>query len=359
MLWRRREISYAARRVWRRGGGGVKVSRWGAAALLMGVAGCTSAEGRPKEERLISRAADFEASYALIGAGSVTRTWRDQGELVSKDFVIDRPFYLKRHEVTVGEWTQLMGHDPSPFKGCGPDCPVVNVSWYDGIDYMNKLSIREGLRPCYEDRPCEELLGPECNERHKAECPLCEPIARRIRWRLDCDGYRYPTEAEWQLAAQGGVASGQSSYIGPLTLLGERHSPNLDTIAVYSGNSGATYEGAIPCADMTERQYHADYCGPAPVGTKQPNAYGLYDMMGNVEEWTWGERLWDTGLRQPDIVDKADGGSLTTWFSACRMFVGCSWRDTVVDCFLEGYSCNTPEVKAPVLGLRPAKNQKR
>jgi formylglycine-generating enzyme required for sulfatase activity len=329
--------------------------RWSVVALCC-VVGCTSPEGRAPKERLIGGDADFEANYALISPGTVTRVWSSQGERMSMEFVIDRPFYLKRHEVTVREWMELMDDNPSPFTGCGLDCPVVNVSWYDGIDFMNKMSIREGLRPCYEDRPCEELLGPGCEERRRETNPD-DPLPRRIRWRLDCDGYRYPSEPEWQLAAQGGAATSQDSYIGPLTLLGDHDSPNLNTIAVYSGNSGVTYEGGAPCSELTEGLH--DYCGPAPVGTKLPNAYGLYDMMGNVYEWTWGERLWDTNQGQPDMIDERVGGGLTTYFSTCRTYRGCSWASIVVACFLDGYSCNIPSARASSVGFRPAKNQKR
>lgn len=312
------------------------------------LAGCTGGEERGSEVSLTA-SERFESRYALIPAGAVTREWGPVGDWQWRGVRIKEPFYLKRHEVTVREWIMLMGENPSQFVGCGLDCPITNVSWFDGIDYMNKLSLQEGLTPCYEDAPCEELRGPGC-----------EPSPRRVRWRLSCDGYRYPTEPEWMWASQGGVDSYQDSYIGPLTVLGEHHSPELDTIAVYGGNSGAHYDGAMPCDHIPERQYIADRCGPAPVGSKRPNAYGLYDMIGNVEEWTWGHNVWrESNIIHHDIFSAEDGGSLTTLFSSGRAFRGCSWRSSVAQCRLESRSGISPDMKSPLQGFRPARNYKR
>ena len=137
---------------------------------------------------------------------------------------ISRAFWLKKTEVTQGEWLATMGKNPAYFKSCGESCPVEQVTWFDAVAYCNTLSRSEGLEECYVG---EKFTG------------------------LDCSGYRLPTEAEWEYAARAGAAEA-------------RHGP-LGDVAWFSENS----------ARSTKR-----------VSTMLPNRWGLSDMLGNVWEWT-------------------------------------------------------------------------
>jgi formylglycine-generating enzyme required for sulfatase activity len=136
---------------------------------------------------------------------------------------ISRPFWLQATEVTQGQWQALMGTNPSYFDGCGRDCPVEEVNWEDAVAYLNSLSDQEGLARCYD------------GDRFKG---------------LGCEGYRLPTEAEWEYAARAGTT-------------GARYG-DLDAIAWYDGNAGRRTR---------------------PVGHKSPNGWGIHDMLGNVWEW--------------------------------------------------------------------------
>jgi formylglycine-generating enzyme required for sulfatase activity len=177
---------------------------------------------------------------------------------------ITRPFYLGVHEVTQGQYQAVMGQNPSHFKGSA-ELPVEQVSWMDAIRFCNKLSEREGGTPYYR----------------------IEGNAVTI---AGGDGYRLPTEAEWEYACRAGTTT-RFSFGDDENALGQ--------YAWFSANSG--------------NQTH-------PVGQKQPNAFGLYDMHGNVWEWCWD--VYDAGYyKRTPAVDPP--GPRAAWVRVLR---GGSWN---------------------------------
>ena len=141
---------------------------------------------------------------------------------------LTRGFAVGATEVTQGLYEAVMGENPSSFKG--DDRPVERVSWLEAVKFCNALSEREGLTPAYR------ISGDT------------------VTWTREADGYRLPTESEWEYAARGG---GSHLYSG---------SDDLGAVGWYSSNSSS--------------ETHT-------VGELDANGYGLHDMSGNVWEWAW------------------------------------------------------------------------
>ena len=165
---------------------------------------------------------------------------------------ISKSFWMGKYPVTQGFWEEVMGYNNSKFQG--DDHPVEKVSWFDCIQFCNQLSEKEGLQPVYHVSGAEV----SCN------------------W--DASGYRLPTEVEWEYAARssGNIptakARPEGGTVGWDAARGEQKSTlyagsnTSDSVAWYSTNSEKSTQ---------------------PVGEKEPNAFGLHDMAGNVWEWVW------------------------------------------------------------------------
>ena len=254
-----------------------RTALWLAGLLLAGVLGCS----REEEPQPAAAAAAPKGPPAEITTPSgVQMVLVPGGEFTMGDGggaddekpphkVRVSPFYMDKFEVTQKSYQELMGTNPSKFKQ--PDRPVEQVSWFNAVKYCNMRSLREGLTPCYDLKTLR-----------------CDPGA---------DGYRLPTEAEWEYACRAGTQSDYSFSGGPSRL-------------VAYGWFKANAQGSSQ-----------------PVGQKRPNPWGLYDMHGNVAEWC--HDVYDEGYyaRSPaeDPMGPADGdervlrgGSWAVDADACR-----------------------------------------
>lgn len=159
--------------------------------------------------------------------------------------------FVSKYQTTQIRWKEIMGTDPSKFKG--DRRPVESISWIEALEYCNKLSEHYGLQPVYKIEN-NKLVAVIHNDGEEVYPDLADFSKT--------EGYRLPTELEWEWFARGGEIAIQDGTFN----FGCSGSDNIDEVAWYGGNSG----------DET----HA-------VGNKKPNQLGLYDCSGNVDEWCY------------------------------------------------------------------------
>ena len=205
---------------------------------------------------------DVPDGYVLVEGGTF-RMGSTDGDSDEKPVhsVTVGSFYMKATEVTQKEWREVMGSNPFAFEG--DDRPVESVSWFDAVKYCNALSKKEGRTPVYR------ING------------------NSVTANWNADGYRLPTEAEWEYAARGGKSSKRYKYSG---------SNSVGSVGWYDDNSGSKTNS---------------------VGQKQANELGLYDMSGNVLEWCWDWYGDYSSGQQTDPIGPSSGSR--------RVYRGGSW----------------------------------
>ena len=188
-----------------------------------------------------------------------------------------QPFLIGKFQVTQAVYTSVTGQSPFGFKG--PQKPAERVSWLEAVAFCNRLSRAAGLSPCYTLTDDSAEIDTQAN------------------------GYRLPSDAEWEYACRAGS---RAAAYGP-----------MGDIAWYAGNSGGTTHD---------------------VGGKAPNAWGLYDMLGNVWEWC-------TDLYDPEV------------YGPYRIFRGGGWNDSPRGCLAGNRRRSHPTYEVDDLGFRLARSQ--
>jgi len=294
----------------------------------------------------IAEATPAPAGFSLISAGSFQMGdqssplvgWGDELPVHS---VYVSAFYMAKYEVTkalwddVATWAAANGYDinATGASGKGTNHPAYDVTWYECVKWCNARSQKEGLTPCY-------TLSGEVYKTTDNDAVVCNWTA---------NGYRLPTEAEWEKAARGGLSGRNFPW-------GNTISHSQANYCVYSSNGTTNYysydETLRPPGSVTW-YYHPTYAVngtpyTSPVGSFTPNGYGLYDMAGNLWEWCWDRYGSYSSDPQTDPRGAASGSN--------RVLRGGGWNGNADYCRVAFRSNGAPASYYYDMGLRPARS---
>lgn len=225
-------------------------------------------------------------NFILIKGGSFqmgspeTEGWRSDDETQHTVTVSD--FYISSYEVTQKEYETVMGSNPSNFSG--EDLPVENISWLEAIQFCNALSEKEGLTPVYTVN------------------------GSSVAWDRSADGYRLPTEAEWEYACRAGTT----------TPFNTENSPSAEEANYYGHYPYGIEDNYFSQGNLDTKpgEYRET---TLEVDSFSPNKWGLYNMHGNVSEWVWDYYGAYSTENQTDPVGAESGNR--------RVYRGGGWND--------------------------------
>jgi formylglycine-generating enzyme required for sulfatase activity len=247
--------------------------------------------------------------------GSPEHEAQRSGSEGPRHHVLLNSFYLGKSEVTQSEYEDVMGKNPSRFKG--PDLPVESVTWYEAVEFCNRLSEWERLTPAYT---IEKNTRDPNNKNEK------DTVKLRVTWNRGADGYRLPTEAEWEYACR----AGRGTPFGAGNI-----------ITTFDAN----YNGEYPYNDNLKGIYRRK---TTTAGSFAPNDWGLHDMHGNTAEWCWD---WFG-----DYTSEAETNPAGAESGALRVMRGGSWNDHGQNLRSSHRSCEDPFFRGSDIGFRVARN---
>jgi formylglycine-generating enzyme required for sulfatase activity len=282
-------------------------------------------QGAPSDDGLSPAVPD---GFALIPGGSFQMGDALDGLSDAPVVTVDvSAFYMGQYEVTKAEWDEVRtwglsnGYTDLPAGGGkAANHPVHSITWYAMVKWCNARSEQEGRTPCYTVSGSTYRTG-------SSDAVECDWTA---------NGYRLPTEAEWEKAARGG-ATGQRFPWG----------------ATISHANANYYESSSYSYDVGDGSgYHPDYDSggqpyTSPVGSFAANGYGLYDMAGNVYEWCWD---WYNSSSYSDGAADPRGAASGSF----RVRRGGSWRYYADSCRVANRNDNSPSASYNYYGFRVA-----